>query len=441
MAYPVRRLRILVSAYACDPYAGSEGGVGWRSVCRIAQNHDVFVLTNPHNMEGWQRAAQNGMIPEGVCVRYVQGGTACSGNRFIARFQSWLNYASFQRKVLEEAVRWHAEMNFDICHQVTIAAWRMPSPLWKLPIPFIWGPIGGAGHIPREFRPMLSPAARVFELARDINTWWVVRQNPFHQCMEHAAVIFTANQETFDFLKPFRKGMPMVCLPIVSFPADVLERFRRPADKWLGHPVPASSPAPPLRIFAGGNMEGRKGVALALMALALVKQAGVEFHYTIAGGGPDIPHLKKLAQRLGVHGQVEFNLGYQGDDYVRALWQSDVYLLPSFRESTPVTLLEAMLAGCYPVVADTSAQGEIVRLAGGTPVPTHSMEGLIQGLADAIIWCARHRADMDRLAKSAAKSVAEHFSSERYDRTLEEAYRHALGHGTPEPAPATQSNP
>jgi glycosyltransferase involved in cell wall biosynthesis len=411
-------MKILISAYACNPYGGSEPGVGWRAVCRIALKHEVCVLADIHNKAGWEKGAQEGTIPPNVKVRFLRDHSACSQNRFIAHIQSWLNYQSFNQQVLAAARQWHAEENFDLCHQVTIAAWRMPSPLWQLPIPFVWGPIGGAGYIPPAFRSMLSPSARLFETARDLNSSWASRGKAFRDCIRETAVVFAANEETEEFLKPFRGGRPLVRLPIVSLPAETVARFRGPDSHG-----PDSGT---LRLFAGGNMEGRKGVSLALKALALVAKTGVDFHYTVAGGGPEIESLKKLSGNLGLHNKVEFHPGYQGDDYVKALHATDVYFLPSFRESTPVTLLEAYLAGCYPVVADTSAQGEIVRLAGGHAVPVERMDTLTQGLADAIIWCANHRNELPGLAAQAAERVAGYFSSERYDATLEQAYELAV---------------
>jgi glycosyltransferase involved in cell wall biosynthesis len=428
-------MKILVVGYACNPYGGSEPGVGWTAVCRIARSHDVCVLTDIHNKAGWDQGETEGRIPSNVKVRFLRDRSACSENRFIAHLQSWLNYRSFNHQVLAAARAWHAEEMFDLCHQVTIAGWRMPSPLWQLPVPFVWGPIGGAGYIPSDFRSMLSPAARLFESARDINTFISSRSKAFRLCIRNTAVVFAANEETELFLKPFRGERPLIRLPIASLPEDKVERFRRPSktwlelpssSPWLGHPVPASNPAPPLRLFAGGNMEGRKGLSLALKALAIVKQAGVDFHYTIAGGGPEIPAMKILARQLGLENQVEFHQGFSGDDYLRALHSTDVYFLPSFRESTPVTLLEAYLAGCYPVVADTSAQGEIVRLAGGHAVPVETMDSLIEGLAQAILWCAGHRKELPELAAASAMRIADHFSSDRYDATLERAYEIAL---------------
>lgn len=329
-----------------------------------------------------------------------------------------MNYASFNRQVLAAAEAWHLEERLNLCHQVTIAGWRMPSPLWQLSIPFIWGPIGGAGFIPPTFRSMLSFQSRIFERVRDLNTWISSRSAAFRNCIENTAVIFAANEETEAFLKPFRGDRPLVRLPIASMPAEKVIRFRRPPDQGLS--------SGPLRLFAGGNMEGRKGLNLALRALALVAREGVDFHYTIAGGGPEIGALQAISKELGLNDKVEFNLGYSGDDYVRALQASDVYFLPSFRESTPVTLLEAYLAGCYPVVADTSAQGEIVRLAGGKAVAAETQDQMVRGLADAVIWCERNRAALPVEAAKAANRVAEHFSSERYEEVLADAYRTAM---------------
>jgi glycosyltransferase involved in cell wall biosynthesis len=410
-------MKILISAYACDPYRGSEPGVGWTAVCRIARKHDVWVLADDHNREGWEQGAKEGLIPSNVQVRFLRKNKVYIENRFLAHIQSWLRYAAFNRLILKAAQDWHAEVGFDLCHQVTIAAWRMPSPLWRLPIPFVWGPIGGAGYIPPKFRGMLSASARAFERVRDFNTALMLRSKAFRNCIKHTAVVFAANEETELLLKPHRQQGPLVRLPIASIPKEKAEQFLRPA---------GNETHGPLRLFAGGNLEGRKAVSLALRALAKVKSAGVPFHYTLAGGGPEVPSLRKLCTALGLDDCVEFHPGYRGDDYIAALHRSHVYFLPSFRESTPVTLLEAYLAGCYPVVADTSAQGEIARLAGGTAVPVNDMESLIQGLADAVIHCDQNREYLPAEVEKSRQKLLQHFDSTRYDQVIATAYETAL---------------
>lgn len=411
-------MKILVSAYACNPYGGSEPGVGWAAVCRIATKHDVYVLADIHNKPGWDRASEEGTIPKTVRVRFIRDKASAIRNPFIAHIDSWLSYAAFNRQILDAALDWNQEIGFDLCHQVTIAGWRMPSPLWRLPIPFVWGPIGGAGYIPREFRCILSPQARCFEFARDIQTWLASRSRDFLSCIRESAVVIAANEETEEYLSAYRNNQPLVRLAIASVSPEKASGLRRPSRDTRENG--------PLRLFAGGYMEGRKGVSLALRALVLVQEAGIDFRYTVAGIGPEIKALRRMAITLGIGDKVIFHEGYRGDDYRAKLWESDVYFLPSFRESTPVTLLEACLAGCYPVVADTSAQGEIVRLAGGTAVPTSSLQGLITGLSRAILWCADHRQELHTMTEQITATITEHFGSERYDHILSNAYMTAL---------------
>lgn len=408
-------MKILVSGYACDPYGGSEPGVGWTAVTRIAKEHDVCVLTDIHNKKGWERGYAEGLVPANIKVRFLRERSACSENRLIAHIQSWLNYRDFTSKVLVAAREWHAEESFDLCHQVTIAGWRMPSPLWKLPIPFVWGPIGGAGYIPPAFRKMLSPSARLFEGARDLNSWWAARSKAFRDCIRETSVVFAANEETENFLKPFRGGKPLVRLPIVSISEEKAAAFRRPEGRDANEG--------PLKLFAGGNMEGRKGLSVALRALAKASERGLDYRYTIAGGGPEISSLRTLADDLGISAKVNFHPGFKGPDYIAALQDHHIYFLPSFRESTPVTLLEAYLAGCYPVVADTSAQGEIVRLAGGTAVPLTDLDGLAEGLADALLACDADRARLKTENEKSLAILAEYFHSGRYDREIAAAYK------------------
>ena len=44
-------MKVLLSAYACTPGAGSEPGVGFATLVAIAENHEVWVLTRLKNVE------------------------------------------------------------------------------------------------------------------------------------------------------------------------------------------------------------------------------------------------------------------------------------------------------------------------------------------------------------------------------------------------------
>ncbi len=58
-----RKLKVLVSAYACEPDKGSEPGVGWNWVKQIAKTHETWVLTRANNRESIERELQENPMP------------------------------------------------------------------------------------------------------------------------------------------------------------------------------------------------------------------------------------------------------------------------------------------------------------------------------------------------------------------------------------------
>ena len=43
------KLRVLISAYACEPNKGSEPGIGWNMTKQIARYHEVWIITRANN--------------------------------------------------------------------------------------------------------------------------------------------------------------------------------------------------------------------------------------------------------------------------------------------------------------------------------------------------------------------------------------------------------
>lgn len=411
---------VVVVAIACAPYGGSEGKVGWEGVLAISTFARVRVLTSGHNRSSWEKARTEGLVPHGVSVQFLGTDRDWHSNRLVARGQSWQRYLAFMREVkriLPQLIQNHRP---DLIHHLTYATWRVPSIVWQFGIPSIWGPIGGSGEIPKAFRPSLSKATRFLETIRRWHTGKVARSRKFRGAMEKTSLVIAANQETRDLLAPYRKDKPLQVLPVAYLSGEKIRKFRQSATRRSDQS--ASSEGLPLRLFAGGNIEGRKGVAFALKALARVKAEGVRFHYTVAGGGPDIANLKTLMESLGLAEDVTFHPGYRGDEYIEQLGKTDIFLLPSFRETLGMTCQEAILCGCYPVVADISAQGEMSRIAGITGASVASEEALVSEMATSILEFAREPTRMRQKAEEGSIKLAELFSEERYIKTLREGY-------------------
>jgi glycosyltransferase involved in cell wall biosynthesis len=308
-------MKILVSAIACNPILGSEAYFGWSAVCALARNHELWVIINNLAKEGTQAAVAKGEVPPNVHFIYhgraeeELDGTFLSPwnpNRLVARLGSWLNYLDWNRELLELARKLHAEVGFDLVHHVTYATWRVGSPLVCLGIPFVWGPIGGGESMPLPFMLMLSPEGAAFELFRKISDTVSRFSRPVQRTALHSFHIFAANRETESRVAALRGGKTGVSRLLPAFFSDEsIARFS--AD------LETKSFTGTLRFFAGGMLEGRKGVALAIRAFSKIHAAGIPFEYVFGGNGPERSYLVTLTERLGLSGCVHFSDGFYAE--------------------------------------------------------------------------------------------------------------------------------
>jgi len=108
-------------------------------------------------------------------------------------------------------------------------------------------------------------------------------------------------------------------------------------------PAPPATVHSPLRFISTSQLNADKGHKDVLEALAELKKQGYAFEYHIVGTGRIEAELKNLAASLDLDDRVMWH-GFQKD--VRSfLRKADVFLLPSYREGLPNTLLEAMAEG------------------------------------------------------------------------------------------------
>jgi glycosyltransferase involved in cell wall biosynthesis len=408
-------MKILLSAIACNPYTGSEGYFGWAAVQCLARDHDLWVITSGRHRLDLEKATAEGLVPKNISFIYAGQFKEWHQNRLIARLQSWKEYISFSKNILPVARNLHQTVKFDLVHHVTYATWRIATPLWKLGIPFIFGPIGGNEQFPLRFFPILSSSAVGFELLRMLSNVTSRFSPSVRKCIRHASHIFVANSETEYLVKKLRGTQIGISRLMAAFYSSTkIRTFTRfAAEKNLSGP---------LRLFAGGNLEGRKGMALALHALARAKKVGVKFHYRLGGKGPEFNSLQNLAARLDLQDDILFGEPLSGEDYSKELGATHIFLLPSFRESAGLTMMEAMLAGCVPIVADCGGPGNIVTEDCGYKIPVSTRERMIEELANTIVNIDRNREIILKKGAAAAQRIATNFTAENYRKTVNAVY-------------------
>jgi colanic acid/amylovoran biosynthesis glycosyltransferase len=104
------------------------------------------------------------------------------------------------------------------------------------------------------------------------------------------------------------------------------------------------------KLLYAGRLAVEKGLPVLFESLRMLVDRGYEFELTLVGDGSDRQDLEKLGRQLGISHRLIF-AGYASQDDVREyLRQSDIFILPSFAEGVPVSLMEAMACG-VPVLA------------------------------------------------------------------------------------------
>ena len=98
----------------------------------------------------------------------------------------------------------------------------------------------------------------------------------------------------------------------------------------------------PFEILCVARLVPAKGQSILLAAAAKLIERGRDVHVSLVGDGPARAMFEATAARLKLTGHVKFHGSVTQDRIRDYLERADVFVLPSFAESAPVTLMEAM---------------------------------------------------------------------------------------------------
>ena len=193
------------------------------------------------------------------------------------------------------------------------------------------------------------------------------------------------------------------CVPMG---VDVSKVIRR--EGWLGGPI---------RIVTVARLNRAKGHEIALKALSQCHDDGVDFRYTIVGGGELRPVIERQIVDLGLEGLVTMRGSLDSEDVASELSNNDVFLLPSIGigEAAPVSVMEAMAAGLAVVCSAIGDTPDMVRDGVDGFV---TKQGDVRGIAMAIQRLHSDRDLLERCGESARLRAIEDFDSAKQAQRL-----------------------
>lgn len=186
---------------------------------------------------------------------------------------------------------------------------------------------------------------------------------------------------------------------------------------------------PPFRLVAVGRFVPKKGFAVLLQAVQVLRQQGLDLRLCLAGSGPLERALKQQCRDLGLDSVVEFPGFVPHDRVPEFLRGADVFVMSSVvvgeggdRDGIPNVILEAMAHGLPVVGTDVSGIGEVVRDGEtGVLVPPEDPVALAEGIAR---LCAEPATAL-ALARAGQALVLERFAPERTAAALAALYTEA----------------
>lgn len=389
-------MKILLSAYACEPGKGSEPGIGWNWALGLAHaGHEVWVVTRANNRAAIERALAGEPEANLRFVFYDLPAWARWWKRGARGMRTY--YLLWQWGAYRAARRVCRENRFDLVHHLTFGVFRHPSFMGRLGLPFVFGPVGGGESAPRALRRTFPLRGYLTDLARDLANW-LVRIDPLMASV-------------------YRRAELTLCKT-----AETLERipgrYRDKCRVYLEVGTDAAAQPPPrrhatvgrFRVLYVGRLLYWKGVHLGLMAFARLLERHPEAHLTIVGGGRDEQWLRALARRLGIAEAVTWISWLERDAVLHIYPRHDVFLFPSLHDSSGNAVLEALAGGLPVVCLKLGGPGELVDDSCGVRVLPADPAHVVRGLARALLALADEPRLVERMSQSAVRRARVQFS-------------------------------
>jgi len=364
-------LKILISAYACEPGKGSEPGVGWNNVKQAARFHDVWVMTRSSNRPLIEEALQAEPMPNvhWICFDLPRWMSFWKrGQRGVRLYYSLWQFAAYWK-----ARKLHREVRLDLVHHVTFVSYWLPTFMSLLPVPFVWGPVGGGESTPRSFRSFFGLRGRMYEGIREYART-LSELNPFlRMTARRAAIALAATKDTAARMEALGCRRVLVLAEGALAESEINELRAVP-----------DCESQPFRAVSVGRLLHWKGFELGLRAFARFHARFPNAEYWLIGDGPERRSLERVSRELGVEKKVVFWGNLSRDCVLAKLAECHVLLFPSLHDTGSWVTLEAMAAGRPVICLDLGGPALRVTETTGIKIPAINPEQTTADLAAAL---------------------------------------------------------
>lgn len=410
-------MNILIIAYAAEPGAGSEYGVGWMVPTTLAKQYpgeQFHVLTRSRCREKIESASAEMGLQNLHFHFYDIPKWLSHANEMKSNWGEQINYLIWQLAVRKYARKLHREFGFSVVHHLTFNQYRTPSPGFWMDVPFVFGPVGGAETIAPAFWQDLEKHSRRKEQIRlkgrelKIFRWYTTRK-------KNKKVILCSCGENLHRLLPYARQCEVRLMPAIAYTPDDFTT------------MPVRDEAKSFRMLYAGKAWDWKGIHIFLKAVkkALADQGIDDWRVKLIGirFKEEQAKVAGWVKELGLSEHVTLVPFIQRAELLQLMSTCSMSVYPAFRDSGSMSVLEASALGCPSLCFDAGGQDVfpndiLLKVAVG-----NDYETTLNNLAEKIAWAYAHQEDIRTTGMKARQWVSENMTWDRKAADFMAIYR------------------
>lgn len=406
-------------AFLAPEFLPALGGVGVYSanlVKELSKSHelDVHVFT-PARGNDYSRSSVLDYFGHRIRLHNIS----------VARDDFVYNF-SFQRQIFRELPKYHQQYRYDLFHAASLV--NMPDIFLKFRRLSV--PIVTTVHttIKGQVQGFLEASKTPVSLAHSEK--WSLAAYPFISFLERVYIgkskyFITVSHKSSEQMREDHhfKGV----IETIHNGVDLeLYNYEKTGDPYQKFPELKGKGA---IVLYAGRLVAQKGLDLFAQAIRQLKDTDTHFVFTGRGSPQLLFHTLK---KYGVPKERYTYLGFVPGDVLPSVYKlSSIFVLPSFYENFPFSLLEAMAMKVPCVASDVGAIDEIIDDKTGLLFPSGDLESLVSHISTLL----QDEPKRQQMSEAGYKKVVTQFTSTRMAEKHLQFYQKVLNYNEETIAP------
>lgn len=398
--------KILVSAYGCEPFRGSEAGVGWNWVLQMARFNELYVIARENDRE----TIEDNLPKEcRKTVHFYYYDTCPTIMRLKKKEKGlYLYYWLWQIGIIPLVAKIIREQKPDYTMHLTFGSLWMPTFLPFFKVPFIWGPVGGGDGVPPKMLAVLPLKQRIVQSMRYvlIKTSWL---NPLVAIPSRKAILILCRTENNRDAIPKKYRHKCEVVLETAMGEDVFYHYKD-----------YNTTNNTLEIITTGRLVPFKNTILALESFNNLCKKHSNVHMTIIGKGSEKNRLTEYILKNRLQKFVDIIPEVPRDQVLAKLCDADIYVFPSLREGGSWALMEALAVGLPVVCLNWTGMKIIANGECGILINPDTYSKVLDDFTNALEYLVENHELRTTMGINARNRMAKEFNWDRLGRKFED---------------------